>query len=124
VILADTSIWIEFLKGNKDIFTLMMFETKRNNILVSEVIFGELLQGAKNNREVQIISAYYENLPQVLVQKLWIKAGLYSSTHKSLAKGVGLIDVAIYISAKEHAAKIWTLDKKLKAMLNKDEIAY
>jgi len=124
VIVADTSIWIDFFKAKDEISSLMRFELKRNNILAVEVIFGELLQGAKTKRESSIIKSYWKNLSQATLPNTWIAAGEYASTHKTFAKGVGLIDVAIYIIAKSYDAKIWTLDKKLISIFKRSEIAY
>ena len=37
--------------------------------------------------------------------------------HKWHAKGVGLIDITILLYAKENACQLWTIDKKLLAIM-------
>lgn len=101
----------------------MLLELKRNNILAVEVVFGELLLGARNKKEIDIIQGYWSNLPQATLPNLWIEAGVYASKNKTFAKGVGIIDIAIYLSAKNCGAKIWTLDKKLRSILKQNEFA-
>ena len=117
MILLDTSVWIEFLKGNPLFFPVVIRLLERNEILAFEPIFGELLQGAKHKRERSIISDYYSNLPKWDCKDVFIKAGIKSSEQRFLDSGVGLIDVAILIYSTEAKAKIWTLDKKLQRIV-------
>ena len=122
-IIADTSIWIEFLKNNQDVFSLMQKLLEKNYIIVVECIFGELLQGVKTNRERDIIFGYWECLPKADESNVWIDSGNYSNKNKSLEKGVGLIDSVLIVLAIKNNLKIWTLDKKLKKILQ-PEISY
>ena len=117
MIIADTSIWIEYLKQRDPIFQRVEVLLEIAEILAVECIFGELLQGARNKREREIVEGYWENLPRADEKGLWIEAGLYSGRHKLFAKGVGLIDAAIIVAARRGKAKIWTLDIKLSGIL-------
>jgi len=38
MILVDTSIWIEFLKGNEEVFTIMQQKLESREILTAECI--------------------------------------------------------------------------------------
>ena len=64
MIIADTSVWIKFLKNNEP--TSSLFERKLNNreILGIECVFGELLQGCADDYEIKIVKEYWENLPK------------------------------------------------------------
>lgn len=121
MIILDTSLWIEFLKHNAKYYSHIVYLLENQKILAVECIFGELLQGAKNQREIEIISRYYENLPKVFINNGWLIAGIYSSENKLISKGVGLIDCFIIISARLYNAKIWSLDKKLNSILTEQE---
>jgi predicted nucleic acid-binding protein len=121
-IIADTSVWIEFLKGNPVYFTRLRDLLENRLILGLDCVFAELLQGARNKPERDTIISYWENVPRIEIDDLFIQAGIYSSGHKLIAKGVGLIDSAIIISCHHYDAKIWTLDKKLIAVIKKDEL--
>ena len=121
MIVIDTSVWIEFLKQNP-LYASKVDELLENReVLAVEVIFGELLQGAKNKREKKIITDYWKTLPKCSQENVWIEAGKYSSENKLFSKGIGLIDCAIIISARKHHAKIWSLDKKLNDILGEEE---
>ncbi len=52
---------------------------------------------------------------------IFFKAGTESSRNKWLIKGVGLIDCAILMYARETKSQVWTLDKKLLSILTKEE---
>jgi hypothetical protein len=123
-IIVDTSIWIEFFKGNSVYFTHLQELLENQNVLTIDCIFAELLQGAKDKRERDIILAYWNNLPKVEINDLYIRAALFSSEHKLVSKGIGLIDCVIIISCHLNEAKLWTLDKKLLNVLQKDEIYF
>jgi len=120
MIILDTSIWIEFLKGNLYYFTIVRQLLENQEVMVVECIFGELLQGAKNNEESEIIKKYWESLPKIKHEGLWIEAGEYSYENNLISKGVGLIDAAIIIAAQRVNARIWTLDKRLHSILGND----
>ncbi len=122
MILADTSIWVEFLKRKEPVFGQLKGLLEKGEIITTEWIFGELLQGAKNNRESELILAYCANLPSAGFDGIWIEAGQYSSKHRLHSKGIGLIDVSLMIAARKKEAKIWTWDKKFLAVLTKEEI--
>lgn len=116
-IIADTSVWIEFLKGNQDIFPLMQKLLERKCIIAVECVFGELLQGVKTSREKNIILGYRECLPGTDDYNAWVDAGIYSNENKLLEKGVGLIDCVLVVLAVKNKLKLWTLDKKLRRIL-------
>lgn len=122
MIIVDTSIWIEFLKGHEKISRILIDYFEFRRVLALECIFSELLQGVKNKREVKIIKEYWDNLPKIHESGLWIKAGLYSANEKLYAKGVGLIDSFIVVAAMNSKAQVWTLDKKLKSVLNPENL--
>ncbi|MGH2575561.1 MAG: PIN domain-containing protein [Ignavibacteria bacterium] len=122
MILADTSIWVEFLKGNENTYSVLKGLLENREVLVMECIFGELLQGAKIKREKEIILDYWRYMSKEDEKEIWIDAGKYSSENSLIEKGIGLIDSAIISFARRHSAKIWSLDKKLKSVLNKNEI--
>ena len=117
MILADTSLWIEFLRANSVFHLPFQRELERGNIVGVECAFGELLQGAKGRREIDIIQEYWKSIPKKDETGLWLEAGRFSSEEKWFAKGIGLIDAFLICFAKRHRLKVWTLDKKLSSVL-------
>ncbi len=118
MIIIDTSIWVEFFKNRQPFYNKITTLLEENHIYALECIFAELMQGALNIRERNIIYGYWLNLPKPEAENLFIKAGIESGKNKWISKGIGLIDSVIILSARETSSRIWTLDKKLKKILN------
>lgn len=122
MVILDTSVWVEFLKGKEPFFKKITTLLEENQVYALECIFAELMQGTLNSRERDIIYEYWKNLPKAEVKNVFLKAGIESGKNKWLSKGIGLIDSVIILSARETSSRIWTLDKKLKDILEKEEI--
>ena len=121
MIVVDTSVWIEFLKGNSSIYPKLKILLEKNEILAFEPVFGELLQGVKNTRERDIVSNYWFNLPKFTTDGSFVLAGLQSGENRWFNKGVELIDCSILMYARERGCQLWTFDKKLSSILHYDE---
>ncbi|MGR3218743.1 MAG: PIN domain-containing protein [Candidatus Anammoxibacter sp.] len=122
MVIIDTSIWVEFLKCRRPFSKKTTSLLEENQVYALECIFAELMQGALNNRERDIIYGYWQNLPKPEVKSIFLKAGMESGKNKWISKGIGLIDSVVILTARESFSKIWTLDKKLKKMLKNEEI--
>ncbi len=121
MIIVDTSVWIEFFRNNNYYINIIEKLIEERKIYAIECIFGELLQGSRSEREINIITQYWVNLPKVQEEGIWILAGNISYKNKLFSKGVGLIDLAILSAARENKLKIWTLDKKFGKVLSSQE---
>jgi predicted nucleic acid-binding protein len=113
MILPDTSVWIQFLRGNKKITSHLIPEIEKFHVYASSFVFGELLQGARRPDEKEVIMGYWKNLLHCNEEDIFIEAGNYSAEKKLFAQGVGLIDAAILFLVIKNDLKLWTLDKKL-----------
>ena len=119
MIIVDTSVWIEYLKGNNPEITRSLKPRLQNRKVVAvSAVFGELLQGVKNKREREIIQGFWNSLPHVDETDLFIEAGQIANEYKLYNKGVGLIDGYILSAALKHDLPIWTLDKKLDRVID------
>jgi predicted nucleic acid-binding protein len=112
MIILDTSIWIEHLRNNQKFSPKVSKLLENREILAVDCVFGELLQGVKNNYEQEIILNFWKYLPKEHFEDLIIEAGIYSSKNKLLDNGVGLIDALILAHGIKSNSKIWTLDTK------------
>ena len=121
MIAADTSVWIEFLRGKEPFLSRLRNLLEEEEILAPECVFGELLQGVRDSREMELVSAYWRNLPKLPVEEPFIKAGILSCHQRWLSMGIGLIDGCLIAFAREAGCRIWTLDKKLLAVLEPSE---
>jgi predicted nucleic acid-binding protein len=119
-VVFDTSVWIEFLKGNPEFFESCQELLENDRVYGLELIFAELLQGAKGKREIEVILAYASLVPTLDEPFLIIESGLMSQKNKYINDGVGLIDAIILKAARKNELKLWTLDKKLRKVSGYD----
>ncbi len=112
MIILDTSIWIEYFKKNEEFKLPIDNLLREKKIMAFDFIFGELLQGARENEKARIF-AIWEILPKVNISGIGFYAGRYSCENKYYEKGIGLIDCAIIYATIQSNSLIWTLDKKI-----------
>lgn len=116
-VIFDTSIWIEYFKRNPEYFESCQELLDSGSVYTLEVIFAELMQGARGHRELDMIRLYYENLPKLDAKGQIFEAGVFSQNNQLIHKGIGLIDSMIIFAAIQHRMKVWTLDKKVLSFL-------
>jgi len=112
MIILDTSIWIEYLKRNPDYKAVIDDLLREEKILAFDFVFGELMQGAKENEKVKI-TGLWEILPKVDISGIGFFAGKDSQENKLREKGVSLIDSSIIYATISSKSQLWTLDKKI-----------
>lgn len=122
MIVADTSIWIDFFRNDLKKSELLIDLIETRQVIMLDCVAGELLQGSKNKREREIIIEYWNNLPKINYDNLWIEAGIYSGINKLIDKGIGLIDAVIIVACKKSNSKLWTKDKKILTNITKEFI--
>ncbi len=122
MILVDTSVWIEYLRNRSPYKQILRHHLEVGDIATTGTIFGELLQGAKNQKEADRLLAFFDALPQIEAgNDIWIAAGLMSRSAKAASRGVGLVDIAIIAAARRAGARIWSHDKGLLSLLKHEE---
>jgi len=122
MIVVDTSVWVDFLRHKEPVFSKLLRLLEDRDVLAAEPVFAELLQGARNQGEYDVIEAYWANLPRVEAAGILIEAGDQSRRNHWLSAGVGLIDAAIIVTARSAGVRIWTLDARLRKALGKEEL--
>ncbi|HTH57692.1 MAG TPA: PIN domain-containing protein [Cyclobacteriaceae bacterium] len=114
MILVDTSVWIEYFRqSNSSLSDKLELLIENNEVIALSCVFGELLQGIRNDSEEKTIVTFWQNLTKVDETNLFIEAGKLSAKYKLLTSGVGLIDSSILAAAIKHNLPLWTLDKRL-----------
>ena len=120
MILADTTIWIEFLKSNPAFFNEMESLLESKEVITIEPIFAELLYGSRNNKERSLILSYWKVLPHIyFTEGTLIESADFGNKSDYLNLGIGLIDTILIKATIENKYLIWTLDKKILKNLNK-----
>lgn len=112
-VLFDTSVWIEYFKANSIYFPTCQRLLEKRSVWTLDIIFGELVQGAKGKRELEVLDIFFQNTPKIQSYDIAYHAGLLSQKHQLLNQGIGLIDSMILLACLENGLKLWTLDKKI-----------
>ncbi len=113
MIVVDTSVWIDFFRQHDPVIDKRLTELLEDGQVVAiSVVFGEHLQGAKNESEEKVILQFWESLPKIDEQGLFIEAGQLSRELNLITKGVGL-DSYILTACKKYNLRPWSLDKKM-----------
>ncbi len=110
-LLADTSIWIEYFKGNKKIISII-HDTEQYEVYLTGPVLTELVQGIKTQNEKDRLAMCLNALPKLSIKdKDCMDAGY--SGNALLKKGitVPVIDLIIYTVAKNNNCVLFSLDK-------------
>ncbi len=116
-VLVDTSVWIEFFRKHEPLHGAVVELLDADRVCCTGLILGELMQGAKSERELLVIRDFthvFQFLPET--PQLWEKAGRLSYTLRRKGITVGLADCFIAVSAAEAGAQLLTLDGHFEAI--------
>jgi predicted nucleic acid-binding protein len=114
-IIVDTCVWIEYFKGGFAQEELIERGLSLGYIYVVGPIISELLQGAKTQKEYNMLKRCIDAIPFIDFEyQDWINAGQIASELRKNGITVPLTDVIISAAAIKNNAKIFTFDKHFK----------
>ena len=122
MVIVDTSIWIEFFKGNEPYYSEVLGLIQSRVVRTIQPIFGELYQGALSKKEKEFIDDFWQAIFKLEDEQLMLNAGIHSYEQKLISKGIRLIDASIIYTAEKNNCTIWTLDKKILSHLRDNQI--
>lgn len=117
MILCDTNILIEVYKGNSDIIEKLK-KIGQENIAVSDVTCAELFFGARNKRELQVITKDLDKLIVIPVNSFISSMAVKMVKEYSLSHKLALPDALIGSTAIYHRLHLFTLNVKDFKFLN------
>ncbi len=118
-ILVDTSIWIEYFKGNKSVAAIIE-EKNANTVFIAGPMITELIQGMKTKSEKDNFASSLESLPRLAItDRDWLDAGMLGSALREKGITVPLPDLIIYTLAKNNNCSLYTLDKHFETINKK-----
>lgn len=119
MILADTSVWVDFLRaGDLQLSSLL----ESSSVCMHPMVLGELACGNLKNRERLL--KLWRNLPKAIEASN--DEVLFFLEHNELAgKGIGWIDLHLLAStALTSCTRLWTRDKRLHSIARELDMAY
>lgn len=116
-VLIDTSVWIEFFRKREPYYGIVSELLDRDVVCCTGIVFAELLQGAKTEKELRTIKEFihvFEFLEESV--GLWEKAGELSFSLRGKGVSAGLSDCYIAVAAQSAGASLLTTDKHFTAI--------
>jgi predicted nucleic acid-binding protein len=118
VVLVDTSIWIDHFRSSNALLCDLL---ESHLVFMHPFVLGELACGNLKNRSE--IIALFHALPAA--KKVHDDELLFFiEKNQLMGRGIGLIDSHLLASCQISACRLWTNDKRLKAMAEKLNIAF
>jgi predicted nucleic acid-binding protein len=111
MILADTSIWIDYLRQGEPLLTEQLSFGK---VLMHGMVLGELAMGNFKNR--QLLLKRWSALP--FIQSATDAQVLqFLETRQLMGKGIGWVDLHLVTAVSLSGnTQLWTRDKRLKTI--------
>lgn len=116
MVIADTSLWIEYFKGGDEparagLRTLIRTE----QVVLVGVVLTELLQGCRSSEDVDTILSHLSGLRFIdTTFSTWKRAGELSASLRRKGVTLPLSDLIIGALAVEHGCPLYTLDTHFK----------
>ena len=109
--IADTCIWIEYFRGRSPISNELKRLIQKGETIITGLVVFELLQGAKNKKDADLIKEVTQAVPVVeMTLKTWLAAGdLFFDLRR---KGITLppSDVLLSAIAIENNCSLFSTD--------------
>ena len=121
MILADSSVWIDLLKG-KALDQALLQLGSEDQLCCHPWIVGELIVGNLGPKRDYLIKRLWL-LPQLPVRNIY-DLGDFVEREKLFGKGLSLVDIQLLYVALAENSLLWTQDKILKRAAESYKIAY
>lgn len=114
-VLVDTSVWIDYFKGNGN-FKDLDFLIDENLIVINEIILAELVPYLKLKKQTKVINLLHD-VNKIPLSIDWSEIIEFQvKCLKSGANGVGIPDLIIAQNARQNACKVYSLDKHFRLL--------
>lgn len=112
MVIADTSLWIEYFKGGDEpARTALRHLIRTEQIVLVGVVLAELLQGCRSSGEADTILSHLTALPFLdTTFSTWIRTGELSASIRRNGITLPLSDLIICALAMEHRYQVYALD--------------
>lgn len=105
--LCDTCILIDYLRGREDIRSIFT-EKRKNGMGMSSVTYMELMVGARNKQEIEIIRKSFADIEIVELTEAISRKGRHLIEQYSKSHGLLIPDALIGATALEYNIPLWT----------------
>ena len=112
MVIADSSVWITFLREPAStIGTELAGLVRSSDVAITGVILAEVLQGARSDREFNRLREDLEAIPCFDASiEVWVRAADLRRRMRALGQTVAMTDLSIAAIAQIEDAEIFTSD--------------
>jgi predicted nucleic acid-binding protein len=112
LVIADSNIWIHYLRDpNSEVGLTLQALLDKDQVLMTGVVLSEVLQGARTEREYEMLLPRLTALPyQEMNKRTWASAGRIGLRLRMKDGLIPLTDLAIAALAIEYDHQVCTLD--------------
>jgi predicted nucleic acid-binding protein len=116
--LVDTSVWVEFLRGEKIVLKRRLEKLlDENRAVVSGIILAELLTGISNEKDQRFLEECFLGLPWLeTTRMIFTTAGKMGSALRKKGITLPLSDLLIAALAKAHSLTVLTMDNHFQTL--------
>ncbi|MCU0275745.1 MAG: PIN domain-containing protein [Acidobacteria bacterium] len=116
--LVDTSVWVEFLRGEKiSIKKRLENLLDENRAVVTGIILAELLTGIANEKEQRFLEECFLGLPFLeATREIFATAGKMGAALRKKGITMPLSDLLIAALAKTYSLTVLTLDNHFQTL--------
>jgi predicted nucleic acid-binding protein len=120
MILVDTSVWIGFFRGEARTQSLHELLDLGEAALHAWTL-GELVLGNLGRRRTAVLRdlGHLPTAPEISSQELF----LFVEKRRLFSRGIGWVDGQLLASALAVGGRLWTLDRKLRAVAEELDVA-
>ena len=118
LVLADTSVWIDFFSLPGSPFAKELDSYLENNLVcTTDPVITEILSGCRSEKHFRKLNTYLQALPKISPPaNTWERVALYRFRLARKGVQVGIPDLLIAITASEHQRVLFTKDQQFKAI--------
>jgi predicted nucleic acid-binding protein len=112
-VLIDTSVWVDFFRKRDSPVSIKVREyLKLNQVCYTGPILVELYQGAKTQREIEILDRLFDTIHYVdITREHYYHAGIVSQKAAREGKVFSTIDVILAVLAHDGGFSLFSLDR-------------
>ena len=114
-ILADTSVWIEYFRGNDEMTSFVEENLFEGKIYINGIVLAEIIQGIKSEKKSNELSSSISSIPYIdIAMSDWSLAGKISRDLRKNGITIPLTDIGLAATAINNDLLIATYDNHFK----------
>ncbi len=110
-VLADTSIWVDYLRGRDPVAAHLERLVREGEALVCGPVLAELIAGARTDSDAEALLELTGLRFVEVTRQTWRRAGEVARAVRGRGETVPLLDVVIGVACTQARVPLWTLDR-------------